>query len=58
MKLYESIFLSLVIFFLAVGVHQTTINGFAASYWIFMLVFVLFGIYKLIGANSRKSTSK
>ncbi len=58
MKLYQSIILSLTIFLLAVGIHQTSVYGFAASYWIYMLVFVLLGIYGLVTSKSRNSTSK
>lgn len=55
MKLTEIIIISLVIFFVIVGVHQTTVNGFVNSYWIFMLAFLLFSIFMMVKARNNKN---
>lgn len=40
MRLAQTILLSLTICLLVIGVHQSTLHGFANSYWIFMLMFI------------------
>jgi hypothetical protein len=53
---------------LIIGIHQTIINGFEMSYWIFMISLSLFFLYRLIkqqdadkktsGSGSKKDKGK
>lgn len=45
MKIFDIIILSFAAVCLIIGMHQSSINGFADSYWIFMLMLTFFGIY-------------
>lgn len=56
MKLFRTILLSLVVFLFGVGVHQTMLNGFLNSYWIFMLVIIFLGALGLL--RSKESTEE
>lgn len=46
MNLSQTLFFSATIVLLLIGIHQSYINGFAQSYWIFMLVIILMGFYQ------------
>lgn len=46
MKLLDSLLLYGAIGFLMIGVHQSIFYGFAFSYWLFMITFILLGIYQ------------
>ncbi len=48
-RLTDMILFSLAVAFTIIGIHQSMVNGIAASYWIFMLVFSA-----LIAYNYRK----
>ncbi|MFK7901130.1 MAG: hypothetical protein AB8B61_10285 [Cyclobacteriaceae bacterium] len=54
MKLTDTILLASCVGFFIIGSHQTMQHGFFASYWIFMLVIGLLGIYKLRKKNRGK----
>lgn len=41
MKIIDTVLLSLSLGLLIIGVHQSRINGFTKSYWIFMIMFLL-----------------
>ena len=47
MKLYETILFALTLALLVIGLHQTAVNGFVNSYWIFMLMIIMMIIYRI-----------
>jgi len=51
MKIFHSIIFFLSLAFLIIGVHQTFVNGFQSSYWLFMLCLILFFTYRLLAKN-------
>jgi len=58
MKLSESILLSVLVFLFVVGLDQIMRNGFVKSYWIFMLVIMFLGIYKLVKRKNNDNQKK
>jgi hypothetical protein len=52
------IFLFLSIAVLIIGVHQTLVFGFEASYWIFMFCIAFLFIYKLMANNEKEKAAK
>jgi hypothetical protein len=58
MKLSETILLSIVVFLFVIGVHQTFINGFINSYWIFMLNIIFLSILRLVKGKNKADSAE
>jgi Mg2+/citrate symporter len=63
MKLIDIILFVLVFVSFVIGVHQSIVNGIAASYWIFMLSLMLLFLYnyrknKMDNEEDKKNSSK
>ena len=56
MKIIPSILFYSSIAMLIIGVHQTLLNGWHNSYWLFMFSIMFFFVYKL--AINKEKTSK
>ena len=54
-RIPKPIILALLVGLFIIALHQTVINGFANSYWLFMLVL---GIYFLYNYSGRKKEDK
>ncbi len=52
-KLFDTILLSLMVVLLMIGIHQTMVNGFGNSYWIFMFLLGLFFLYNFRKVNNK-----
>lgn len=56
MNLIQTILLSLNVGVLIIGFHQTYLHGFIQSYWIFMVVIILYSIFRLVKAKTEGKT--
>jgi len=42
----QTLYFAVTFALLIIGIHQTYLNGFLNSYWIFMLVIIIMGVYQ------------
>jgi hypothetical protein len=57
-RVSKPILLALMVALLSIGAHQTYLNGFASSYWIFMILLLVFFFYNFQqGGKSNTETS-
>jgi hypothetical protein len=52
-KIINTLIFALMVSSLLIAIHQTMMYGFAQSYWLFMITFLVMMIYQLI--NPRKA---